>query len=417
PYMEYRRLRREGKHAPVHYAHPCLEGVLGDTLGVVLYQEQVLQIAMEAAGFSVGEAERLRRAISRKRSEEAVNVFEQRFVEGCWHKHGMPAATAGHIFASIRGFAAFGFPRSHAVAFALLAYESAWLRYHYPEEYYCALFNNQPMGFYSLEVLVGDARRHQVTFLPPSINRGQAQCWVEGTGRVRLGFESVKTVRLETAKGIVAEREARGPFASLFQFSQRTDLSRDQIESLILAGAFKEFGLEQRELLWQLGLFYRSRQPGQPQLDLPLQQDMVQLPGFTDWERLQADYELMGLSPDLHPFALLRHHLPDVVPSRDLAGVREGQRITTAGLVVCRQRPGTAQGIVFLLLEDEFGVINVVVYKDLFEAEREVIRLQPLVKVHGQVQRRGPNINLRAEHVEPLLVDSHLLAPEGHNFR
>ncbi|HUZ75946.1 MAG TPA: DNA polymerase III subunit alpha, partial [Chloroflexota bacterium] len=249
PYMEYRRLRREGKPVPVHYAHPCLEGVLGDTLGVVLYQEQVLQIAMEAAGFTVGEAERLRRAISRKRSEEAVNAFEQRFVEGCWRKHGMPAATAGQIFASIRGFAAFGFPRSHAVAFALLAYESAWLRYHYPEEYYCALFNNQPMGFYSLEVLVGDARRHHVTFLPPSINRGQAQCWVEGTGRVRLGFESVKTVRLETARSIVAERQAHGPFASLFQFSQRTGLPRDQIESLILAGAFKEFGLGQRELL------------------------------------------------------------------------------------------------------------------------------------------------------------------------
>ncbi|MHB8618969.1 MAG: DNA polymerase III subunit alpha [Chloroflexota bacterium] len=422
PYMEYRRRLRQGEPVRVRYLAPCLEPVLKDTLGVILFQDQVIQVAMEAAGFSVGEAERLRRAMSRRRSREAMSEHWPKFRDGCWERHRIPEATAGRIFDALLGFAAFGFPRSHAVAFALLAYESAWLRYHHPEEYYCALFNNQPMGFYTPEVLVGDARRHGVRFLPPSANHSQAQCSVEGDGRIRLGFASVKGIRLETARAIAAERDAHGSFASLFLFSQRTGCARDQIENLIMVGAFDELGLERRDLLWQLGLFFRPRPRSQPQLDLPLDQDMVRLRPLTDWERLRADYELLGLSADLHPLALLRPSLRGTATSQDLPRLRDGQPATAAGLIVCRQRPGTASGIVFMLLEDEFGVINVVVYSDLFDAEREVIRLAPFVKVHGQVQWRGPNVNLLARHFEPLAAgprlaaSPELLAPAAHNF-
>jgi len=422
PYMEYRRRLREGEPVNVQYAHPCLESVLAETLGVVLYQDQVLQIAIEAAHYTAGEAERLRRAMSRRRSVEAMGEHWERFRDGCMQHRGMSEATARKIFESLLGFAAFGFPKSHAVAFALLAYESAWLRYHYPEEFYCALFNNQPMGFYSLEMLVGDARRHGIAFLPPDVNRSDAGCTVEDEGFIRLGLSFVHGIGEEQAKAIVGERQANGPFASIFQFSQRTSLDRDQTENLIMAGACnlplpsKGEGRE-RETLWEFGLFYKDERPkDQPQLELPLEQDMVRLQPLSAWDRLRADYELMGLSPGLHPMALLRPKLGSITTSRELASLKDGRRITTAGLIVCRQRPGTASGLVFMLLEDEFDVINVVVYADLFDRQREVIRLEPFVKIHGRVQWRGPNVNLLAERFEPIHLPDLAAAQASHNF-
>ncbi|HLQ33703.1 MAG TPA: error-prone DNA polymerase, partial [Chloroflexota bacterium] len=319
PYMEYRRRLREGEPVNVQYAHPCLEPVLAETLGVVLYQDQVLQIAIAAANYTAGEAERLRRAMSRRRSAEAMGEHWERFRDGCMQYRGISEQTAHKIFDSLLGFAAFGFPKSHAVAFALLAYESAWLRYHYPEEFYCALFNNQPMGFYSLEMLVGDARRHGIAFLPPDVNRSGANCTVEGDGFIRLGLSFVHGIGEEQAKAVVAEREgptrtASRPFSSIFDFSQRTGLDRDQTENLIMAGAF---GGNEREALWEFGLFYRKQH--QPQIEFPLQQDMVQLSALSQWDRLRADYELMGLSPSLHPMALLRPKLEGITTSRQIA--------------------------------------------------------------------------------------------------
>jgi error-prone DNA polymerase len=443
PYMEYRRRMRAGEPVNVTYLHPCLEPVLKETLGVVLFQDQVLQIAMAAANFSAGEAERLRRAMSRRRSREAMGEHWPRFREGCLRHHGISEELSAKIFDSLLGFAAFGFPKSHAVAFALLAYESAWLRYHYPEEFYCALFNNQPMGFYSLEMLVGDARRHGIAFLPPHVNLGGAQCTVERDGAIRLGLSFVRGIGLEQARAVIAEREANGPFGSVFQFSQRTTLDRDQLENLIMAGAFEPEGKGQRakgkrdmgpspcplplrqervgdprEVLWELGLFYKDERPrDQPQIEMPLEQDMVQLRPLSKWERLRADFELLGLSPDLHPMGLLRPRLTGITTSRDLPKLEDGQRITAAGLVVCRQRPGTATGLVFMLLEDEFDVINVVVYSDLFDRQRQIIRLEPFVKIHGRVQWRGPNVNLLAERFEPLRFDTRMTAPISHDFQ
>src|SRR5579884_861039 len=422
PYMEYRRRLRQGEPVNVQYAHPCLEPVLAETLGVVLYQDQVLQIAIEAANYTAGEAERLRRAMSRRRSAEAMGEHWERFRDGCMQYRGMSEETAAKIFESLLGFAAFGFPKSHAVAFALLAYESAWLRYHYPEEFYCALFNNQPMGFYSLEMLVGDARRHGILFLPPDVNRSGAMCTVEADGFIRLGLSFVHGIGEDQAKAIVAERERNGPFGSIFQFSQRTGLDRDQTENLIMAGAFggeerdgsTRRASNEREALWEFGLF--SREDKQPQLEFPLEQDMVELSPLSQWDRLRADYELMGLSPSLHPMALLRPKLDGIVTSRELPHLKDGQRITTAGLIVCRQRPGTASGLVFMLVEDEYDVINVVVYADLFDRQREVIRLEPFVKIDGRVQWRGPNVNLLAERFEPIHIPDLAAAQASHNF-
>jgi error-prone DNA polymerase len=410
PYMEYRRRLRAGEPVNVKYADPCLEPILAETLGVVLYQDQVLQIAMAAASYTTGEAERLRRAMSRKRSQEAMQEQRQRFLDGC-RRNGISETTAGTIFKSLEGFAAFGFPKSHAVAFALLAYESAWLRYHYPVEFYCALFNNQPMGFYSLEMLVGDARRHGIAFLPPDVNRGGAQCVVEREDAIRLGLSFIQGISLEQAKAIQAEHETNGPYVSIFRFGQRTGLNRDQTENLIMAGAF---GGQERERLWEFGLF--CSEDRRPRIEFPIDQDMVSLQPLSAWDRLRTDYELMGLSPDLHPMALLRPKLAGITTSRDLTGFVDGQRITAAGLVVCRQRPGTASGLVFMLLEDEFDVINVVIYADLFDRQREVIRLEPFVKIHGRVQWRGPNVNLLAERFEPISLPDLAATQASHNF-
>ncbi|MDE3078059.1 MAG: error-prone DNA polymerase, partial [Chloroflexota bacterium] len=371
PFMEMRRRAVRGEPVNVHYAHPCLEKVLKETLGVVIFQDQVLEIAMAAAGYTAGEAERLRRAMSRRRSTEVMGQEWPRFREGCARVHRMGESKAREIFDQLLAFAAFGFPKSHSVAFALLAYESAWLHHYYPAEYLAALLNSQPMGFYRPHVLVGDAKRHGLTVRPPAVNASGARCVVESNSSIRLGLDSVSGVGLEQARAIVAEREANGAFVSLFDFTRRTRLKRNPIEALIMGRAFEEFGLPPRELLWQLGLFFVDKQAGQPQLELPTDQAMVRLPRLTRWERLQEDYVQLGLSLELHPLALLRPKLAGLPTSRDLNRLKEGQHIAFAGLVVCRQRPSTASGLVFELLEDELGLTNVVIYSDLFDRERE----------------------------------------------
>src|SRR5581483_3135687 len=290
----------------IHDAHRSLEPVLRETLGVIIFQDQVLQVAMAAAGYSAGEAERLRRAMSRRRSREVMELEWPRFRDGCAEKHGIGRETAEVIFKQLLAFAAFGFPKSHSVAFALLAYESAWLRHYFPAEYLAALLNSQPMGFYQPHVLVGDAKRHGLAVLPPAVNLSDAQCSVDSDTVVRLGFNQVGGLSLDTAAGLAEERKSWGEFGSLFDFVHRTRLKRDQIEALIKGHAFDEFGLGQRELLWQLGLFFISRAPGQSQLDLPTSQSMVRLARLNAWEQLREDYAQLGLSTNAHPMTLLR---------------------------------------------------------------------------------------------------------------
>ncbi len=437
-------LRRQGRE-PVEYDHPLLEPVLRETLGVILYQEQVLQAAMAIAGFSAGQAETLRRAMSRKRSREAMAELWEPFRRGALARE-VNEATAETVFNKLLGFAAYGFPKSHSAAFALLAYESAWLKLYYPAEFYCALFNNQPMGFYSPAVLTGDARRHGVRVLHPEINRSRSRCSVEDAeaatgnrhpasgiaapaadGAVRLGLMYVRGVSEEAGKAIIAERERGGAYRSLGEFLRRTGLRREQVEHLIAGGAFDDFGLGRRELLWQLGLLYRPLPPlgasGAPvrpvqlALALPVKQDMVRLPEAGAWERMVDDYSVLGLSPEHHPLALMRRALGEgYATSALLEQLRDGAGVTVSGLVVCRQRPMTAKGFTFLSLEDEHGLINVIVRPPLYERRRSVIRTEPFLIVSGRLQLKDGTTNVLAGEVRPLRVPPELAAPRSKDW-
>lgn len=423
--------RRMGKE-PVTFDHPSLEPALGETLGVILYQEQVIQAAMALSGFTAGQADSLRRAMSRKRSREAINKLKQQFIEGALSQ-GVTEQVAETVFAKIAGFAEFGFPKAHAAAFALLAYQTAWLRQYYPAEFLCSLFNAQPMGFYAPHVLVNDGKRHGIEVLSPDINLSDANCTIEpsvGMGpspdpapvrdlAVRVGLRYVRGLSLDSAKEVEAERKANGDYRSLFDFLERTRVKQSAVENLVACGTFDSFGLERRELLWQLGLLYRSegRHTTQRQLALalPTEQDMVSLRPMSDWDRMRTDYLLIDMSPNYHPMSFLRPRLHEgIVTSRMLESVKDGAQVETAGLVVCRQQPGTAKGFVFIVLEDEFGLTNVVVKPDMHERFRQLVRQEPFLIIGGEWQHKDGVTNLVARSLRALTVDG--VAPASHNF-
>ena len=412
PYVRRRELLREDPNYVARADHPLLDELLKDTLGIVLYQDQVLEVAIEMGGFTPGQADQFRRSMSRRRSREAMERFRSAFIEGAGKK-GVSSQMAGDVFDKLCAFSEFGFPKSHAYAFAVLAYQSAWMRHYYAAEYYAALLNNQPMGFYAPHVLIGDARRHGVQVLRVAINASAARNKPIGPEQILLGFETVRGIGKDLAQAIVAERNANGVYRSLPDLLRRTGMPRAAAEHLITVGALAEFGLGRRELQWQLGLLIgetTSRERVNPKLrhrqlslELPTHQDMVQLPDMTDWERMVADYGLLGLSPSYHPLALLRADVPnDVLSAEQVRGARDGAHIKTAGLVVCRQRPGTAKGFVFLLLEDETGVVNVVIRPDLYAAQRSTLRGEPYLCIEGSVQLHSGTLNVIAQKVTPL---------------
>lgn len=443
PYMEYREKQARSEPVEINYGHPelapLLEHCLGETLGHVLYQDQVLQISCAVAGFTPGQADRLRRAMSRKRSSEAMQAIAEEFYAGA-ERTGVSREAAKIAFDKMAAFAAFGFPKSHAVAFALLAYESCWLRYHYPTAYFCSLFNAQPMGFYSVEVLTGDAQRHGIEVLPPAINASQAKSWPE-FGNIRLGLEQVKGLGggwrgRRGAKGttrepsvperIAEEREANGPYCSLYGLVTRAHLSREQAETLIRAGALEEFGLPRRELLWQLGLLTQSPRPKsafQPTLPLPVEQDMAPLPTLAPWHTVAWNYERTGVSAQ-HPMSLVRPLLHEgMITSLHLGGVHnpnrlpQGMMVEMAGMVVTRQRPATASGVMFMLLEDEFGLANLVVYTPVQERQRELVRGAPFIIVRGRVDNEKSGFpNIIADRFAPCPLPGLIDAPQAHNF-
>jgi len=415
PYVRHREQQRRHPNVPFQptYDHPLLAPVLEETLGVALYQEQVLGVAMALAGFTAGQADLLRRAMTRKRSHEAMTNLWAQFRDGASRK-GVPEETAKLVFEKLLGFAEYGFPKSHAAAFAVLGYQSAWLKHHHPAEFVCALLNNQPMGFYPPHVLVNDAKRHGVRVLPPDVNASDTRCTVEGGNGVRIGLDDVAELGKEAAARIVQERAANGSYRSLADLVRRVPLRLEAAESLVAVGAAACFGLGRREALWQIGLFLPARSfgraggktPGkQLPLGLPVEQDMagLELRRMGPWEQMATDYETLGLSPHYHPLGLLRHRLPDGLASTaDLAGIPDGEIVLIAGLVVCRQRPATAKGITFLLLEDEHGLVNVVVYPARYEEQRHVVRGEPLLLVEGTLQLRDNTINLIAHRLWPL---------------
>jgi error-prone DNA polymerase len=410
--------RKQGKE-PVTYDHPSLEAALKDTLGVVIYQDQVLQVAMALAGFTAGQAEALRRAISRKRSREAMQGFWQQFREGALAR-GVDEETAQAVFDKLLGFAEFGFPKSHSAAFAVLAYQSSWLKKYYPAEFYCALFNAQPMGFYAPHVFTNDAKRHGVAILNPDINLSGARCSVEDGPEgdaVRVGVGYVRGIGEKAAQAVEEERRRNGPYGSIWELMNRTQLSQSAVESLASVGAFESLNANRRAPMWEAGLVMRRRD-GQMPLPLPIEQDMVPLADMTAWERMASEYENLGLSPAHHPLAFVRRGLHEgIVSSRHLDRLPDGAMVEIAGLVVCRQHPMTAKGFVFLLLEDEFGLANVVVKPGLYASTRSIIRTEPFLLVRGRLQKREGTLNVVAERFSPLRIDASLVAPPAHNFR
>ena len=433
PYVRERERQRRMATSGLAYhppeVHPCVNAVLDETLGVVLFQEQVVEVARRMGGFTAGQAEQFRRAMSRKRSLETMQRYEADFMAGAAER-GVPRATAERMFQNLLGFAEFGFPKSHGAAFGLLAYQTTWLKRHYRAPFFCALFNNQPMGFYPPHVLTNDAKRHDIEVRRPDINISNARCSVEpstlASGAVRVGLGYVRGVGEAGGQRIEQQRRREGPFGSLFNLVQRTGISREAIESLVRVGACDGFGLNRRELLWQLGLFWGGMQqaalsiPRQRQLRLQLDttQDQVALPDFDAYQRMTADYELLALSPDSHPMQFLRGPLGEgVASSRHLRALTGGSTVDVAGLVVCRQRPMTARGIVFLLLEDEFGMINVLVSEALADRFKDHIRTAPFVRVRGVLEERmGEQRTLVASRIEELVPADMFRTPMGKSW-
>ena len=404
PYIDAReRLRIDPAYVPP-VDHELLREPLRDTHGVVVFQDQVLEVAMALAGFTIGEAEGLRRAMSRKRSEEAIEAFRERFVEGA-ARNGVDAETADKVYDKLAAFSGFGFPKSHAAAFGLLAYQSAWLRHHYPAEFLCALLNAQPMGFYPPSSLVRDAQRRGVQVRPPDVNLSEVRCtWDEGA--VRMGLAYVKSVGKDDAEAVVAEREARGEFLGVGDLARRVPLDARELEALLRSGACDRWG-KRRDLLWELGLVTRPQTVRREHKQLSLELDPTvatpELADLTAWERMLADYATTSVSIDVHPLTLLRPHLPpDVLPSDRLNEAPHRSRVAFAGMAVARQRPATARGIVFMLLEDELGQVNLIVSPELYERNRAVVRGEPLLLVRGRFERIKDNRNIVVESLESL---------------
>src|SRR4051812_22108870 len=332
PYIERRKALRADPSYRVPYEHPSLEPVLKDTLGAIVFQDQVIEVAMAFAGFSPGEAEGLRRAMSRKRSEAALRSYERKFVEGAV-ANGATEQSACHVYDQIVGFSGFGFPKAHSAAFGLLAYQSTWLRVHYAPEFLCALMNEQPMGFYPPDTLVHEAQRRGIAILPPDVGASIAECRVEGSA-VRMGLGYVTGVAGEDVRAIVEERERGGAFVSVESLASRCATRVDALERLAWAGALDALvGDGRREALWRLGVAAPGvRVAGGTQLALPVEVEAPGLAGLTPWERMLADYGSTRVTLREHPLALMRAGLEDdVLTSADLERTRHGKQVRVAG--------------------------------------------------------------------------------------
>jgi error-prone DNA polymerase len=506
--MVHPYLNRRAGREPVAYAHPSLEPILARTLGVPLFQEQLLRMAMVTAGFTGGQAEDLRRALGFKRSEKRMKQVEITLREGM-AKNGITGETAEQIISSITAFALYGFPESHAASFALLAYASAYLKAHFPAAFYTALLNNQPMGFYHPATLVKDAQRRGVRFSAVDVQHSDWNCRVDADGSIRLGLRYVSGLRedvgraIESAGRVDRRQHARAgelcpkcgcddasmietikagvyfcnncahdwtqpsaadssrasarqalshpvlPFAdtpprfkSIDDLVQRTGIRREETQTLAEIGAFASFGYERREALWQVEKAIRpagelfqaaesdqglvngdlgSGQPGhasQRQSPIPnpqfLEQEQCPLPPMTSEERLTADYAGTHLTIGPHPMAIRRAELAmrGVLRAVDLPRARDGRRIRVAGSVITRQRPGTAKGFVFLTLEDETGIANIIVRPDLFDRDRLTILEKPFLLVDGILQNQDGVTSVKAERLHalaaaPVEIESH----------
>ncbi|MEV6627426.1 error-prone DNA polymerase [Amycolatopsis sp. NPDC051106] len=386
------------------YDHPLLKNALHKTKGVPLFQEQMMQIALDVANFTAAEADQLRHAMGSKRSDRKMDRLRQRFLEGA-AANGVEAELAQKIFLKLKAFANFGFPESHALSFAHLVFSSAYFKYYHPDAFLAGLLRAQPMGFYSPQSLVADARRHGVTVHGPDINRSLPHATLEaGTGKyhdVRTGLSTVRMIGEDVAKRIVAEREANGDFTDMADVARRVRLKTPQIEALATAGAFAGFGGDRRQALWTAGAVAGERPEKLPGLvggPAPV------LPGMDGLDLAAADVWATGVSPDSYPTEFIRDRLDalGVVPANGLADLDDGARVLIGGAVTHRQRPATAGGVTFLNIEDETGMVNVICTLGLWQRYHRVARASPALLIRGVVEKADGVVSVLADRVEAL---------------
>jgi len=418
PYMR----RRQGQEE-VSYPHPLLEPVLKRTLGVPLFQEQLLRMAMVVASFSGSEAEELRRAVGMRRSMQRMRNLEGRLRDGMT-RNGIGTAEQDTIVQAISSFAMYGFPESHAASFALIAYASAFLKVHYLAAFTCGLLNNQPMGFYSPAVLIKDAQRHGLRVHPICIQRSDCLCTIEhgcnGSHDLRIGFNYAKGLRNSTAEALIATRNAHGPFRSVDDLALRVpELSRKDMVLLAQIGALNsiEDVAHRRDALWQVEQAGRPvgpllRTTASRNLSLPT----MPLRQMTTDERLSADYAGTGLTCGPHPMSYHRKVLERAgyFSANDLTHNINNAFVRIAGCVIARQRPGTAKGFVFLSMEDETGIANVIITPDLFERERVVITRSRFLDIEGKLQIQNGVIHVKAHLVRS--IDITTADTRSHDF-
>jgi error-prone DNA polymerase len=423
-------IRRRNGAEPVTYLHPLLEPSLRKTLGVPLFQEQLMQMAIDVAGFTAAEADQLRQAMGSKRSQARMEALKARFYAGMAANGIGPGDTADAIWEKLLAFANFGFPESHSVSFAYLVYASAWLKHHYPAAFCAALLNAQPMGFWSPQTLCADARRHGVTILAPDVNASAAAATLENprsrvdsapfrpaiyskAQQVRLGLSYVRTLGKEVAEVVAGGR----PYADMEDVVRRCGLTEAQVEALATAGAFGCFGLDRRAALWGAGAISQSR-PGRL-AGVVTGADAPALPGMSEVEEAAADLWATGVSPGSSPAQFVRPWLDDqgALPAAALASaaVESGSRVLVGGVVTHRQRPATAGGTVFLNLEDETGLVNVVCSKGVWARYRRPARSAAALLVRGRLERAEGVVNVVADRIEAL--DLGLATARSRDFR
>ncbi len=439
--MVHPYLARRAKKEPVTYFDDRLKPVLERTLGVPLFQEQMLKIAMVMADFSGDEAEELRRALSFHRSEERMNKVCGK-LRLAMERKGVAPEKIDKIIQSISSFALYGFPESHAISFAILAYGSAYLKVHRPPEFYASLLNNQPMGFYTPSTIVKDAQRHGVKIKPVCVLKSDWRCTVIDDDTFRLGLCVVNGLRQEHGEELVRQRQDQN-FAALDDFKRRVPVTKDELRTLAELGALNCFAEHRRAAMWEIEetlhddllgsarlqragecilhlrtlkrLFRQNAETSTLEACAPQISESPLAP-MTLPERVKADYETMNLTTGPHPMKLLRESLPNIWRAIDLVYAQHGSSIQIAGNVICRQRPGTAKGFVFISLEDETGVSNAIVEPDLFERFRLLITEEAFLLIEGEVQNSDNVVLIKAREIKPL-TDEQLMGSESHDFR
>ncbi|MBI8999393.1 error-prone DNA polymerase [Corynebacterium sp. CCM 8864] len=407
-------IRRRNGEEPVTYDHPCLEPALAKTLGVPLFQEQLMQMARDAAGFTGAEADALRRAMGSKRSPERMARIRDRFFTGLRENNGITGDVAENLWNKMVAFAAYGFPESHSQSFASLVYFSAWFKYHYPAEFCTGLLRAQPMGFYSPQSLIADARRHGVPVDPVSVNDSAAVADCPG-GRIRLGLDLVRGVGVKAVQRIIAARSTGGSFTGVADLARRADLSIAQTEALARSGATDCLGIERRQARWEAGVAATEKNgmlPGISGIAAPA------LPGMTAFELLAVDIAATGVTHDRQPVALLRTALDarGIIPADRLLEQRDGARIRVAGIITHRQRPRTASGVTFLGMEDETGLMNIIVSPGLWARQRRLARTAHSLIIRGIIQNSSGAAAILADRLEPFPA-AELLSTGSRDFR